>query len=534
MMAAKIWKVFIPRNLFIQADGFLLGHVSLTNQSVYITASCQGIAQVKSSSLEFLGLWRNNTNFKRNQINSPKSVWLKVWTDLNQNVHCTVFVDSCKVSCTSVIYNPKDLLQSSVLTHDQCSVKAEKDNIGSLIHVLTKTSTSADLNQSHVMNYFGTCQENKNVLNYVVWVILWTVARIYLPFKWLSSRGRSDGNEGILDKVLHIPTTLTQLETRARDLENVKWNSQLSRFTKLKCINCCCRQLVDSVLGIMLMLYLMQDYRTHYIAHVSLSWGETVAGELKTLLNWLMGAPAGLKLNSQLTHFLGNFFLYHIYLWTGYLYLLQPVLGYLVYYSSVAGVWGLTVQLALFQDILSTLTIHIYCFYVYAARLYRLEIYCLGSLWRLFRGKKWNVLRQRVDSAVYDADQLFVGTLLFTILLFLLPTIGLYYVVFTLLRLLVLIGQGIVGKVRSLFNRLPVWSVWLWLIQSKSLTDGVMFEVVSNHQDNLIVSMQVSRMRLSNVWSLLQEDEKGQNSPTWGNIVKNLCRGDLVYPWIER
>lgn len=61
-------------------------------------------------------------------------------------------------------------------------------------------------------------------------------------------------------------------------------------------------------------------------------------------------------------------------------------------------------------------------------------MYALGSLWRLFRGKKWNVLRQRVDSAVYDADQLFVGTLLFTVLLFLLPTIGLYYVVFTLVR----------------------------------------------------------------------------------------------------
>ena len=54
----------------------------------------------------------------------------------------------------------------------------------------------------------------------------------------------------------------------------------------------------------------------------------------------------------------------------------------------------------------------------------------LSSLWRLFRGKKWNVLRKRVDSASFDVDQLFVGTLLFTVLLFLLPTVALYYVVF--------------------------------------------------------------------------------------------------------
>lgn len=533
-MAAEVWKVFIPHDLLIQPDCFLIGHVSLNNQSVYITASCQDVAEVQSSSSDFLGLWRNNTKFEQNQINSSSSVWIKVWTDLNQTVCCSVFIDRSKVSCTCIIYNPKDLLQSSVLTHGLDSVQTEEDNISSLISVLNSTAVSTDLDQSLVVEYFGSHHEGRSALDNVVWFMLWTIASIYLPFKWLSLRGFSGRNESIWDKLLHIPTTFNQLEARARDLEQVKWNSKLSRFTKLKYINSCCRQLVDSILGIMLMWYLMQDYRTHYIAHVSLSWGETVAGELKTLLNWLMGAPAGLKLNSQLTHFLGNFFLYHVYLWTGYLYLLQPILGYLVFYSSIAGVWGLTVQLALFQDILSTLTIHIYCFYVYAARLYRLQLYCLGSLWRLFRGKKWNVLRQRVDSAIYDADQLFVGTLLFTVLLFLLPTIGLYYVVFTLLRLLVLIGQGIVGKVRSLFNRLPVWSVWLWLVRSKSLTDGAIFEVVSSHQDNLILSMQTSRMSLSNVWSLLQEDEKAHSSPSWGNIVKNLCRGDLVYPWIER
>ena len=42
---------------------------------------------------------------------------------------------------------------------------------------------------------------------------------------------------------------------------------------------------------------------------------QAVADYLYTLVTWLMGAPAGLKLNKQLTEFLGHFFLYHIYLW---------------------------------------------------------------------------------------------------------------------------------------------------------------------------------------------------------------------------
>lgn len=44
-----------------------------------------------------------------------------------------------------------------------------------------------------------------------------------------------------------------------------------------------------------------------------------------------------------------------------------------------------------------------------SCRLYCLKICGLSSLWRLFRGKKWNVLRQRVDSCSYDLDQVLGG-----------------------------------------------------------------------------------------------------------------------------
>lgn len=40
-----------------------------------------------------------------------------------------------------------------------------------------------------------------------------------------------------------------------------------------------------------------------------------VAKELEQLLQWLMGAPAGLKMNRALDQVLGRFFLYHIHLW---------------------------------------------------------------------------------------------------------------------------------------------------------------------------------------------------------------------------
>lgn len=47
-------------------------------------------------------------------------------------------------------------------------------------------------------------------------------------------------------------------------------------------------------------------------------------------------------------------------------------------------------------------------------------------------GKRWNVLRQRTDSYEYDIDQLFLGTLLFTVSAFLFPTVLSYTALFCL------------------------------------------------------------------------------------------------------
>ncbi len=65
-------------------------------------------------------------------------------------------------------------------------------------------------------------------------------------------------------------------------------------------------------------------------------------------------------------------------------------------------------------------------------RLFNWQIRLLIILFRLFCGKKQNPLRNnRLDSHLCDIDQLFIVTLTFTILLFLLPSIFMYYAVFT-------------------------------------------------------------------------------------------------------
>lgn len=51
------------------------------------------------------------------------------------------------------------------------------------------------------------------------------------------------------------------------------------------------------------------------------------------------------------------------------------------------------------------------------------------------QGKRYNVLRDRVDSWDYSIDQLILGTMLFTLVAFLAPTVIVYYALFALVSL---------------------------------------------------------------------------------------------------
>uniref|UniRef100_A0A8C2W4M9 Phosphatidylinositol glycan anchor biosynthesis class Q n=1 Tax=Chinchilla lanigera TaxID=34839 RepID=A0A8C2W4M9_CHILA len=261
-----------------------------------------------------------------------------------------------------------------------------------------------------------------------------------------------------------------------------------------------------------------------------------VAEELQHLLQWLMGAPAGLKMNRALDQVLGRFFLYHIHLWISYIHLMSPFIERILWHVGLSACLGLTVALSILSDILALLTFHIYCFYVYGARLYCLKICGLSSLWRLFRGKKWNVLRQRVDSCSYDLDQLFIGTLLFTILVFLLPTTALYYLVFTLLRLLVVTVQGLIHLLVDLINSLPLYSLGLRLCRPYRLAAGVKFHVLEHEAGRpLRLLMQINPLPYSSVVHTYRLPSSGCHPKhSWGSLCRKLFFGELIYPWKQR
>lgn len=60
------------------------------------------------------------------------------------------------------------------------------------------------------------------------------------------------------------------------------------------------------------MVTITSKYCNLYISHPQIA-----VERMLLLIDWLMGVPAGLKLNYRLTIFLGKFFTYHVWLWAG-------------------------------------------------------------------------------------------------------------------------------------------------------------------------------------------------------------------------
>ena len=125
--------------------------------------------------------------------------------------------------------------------------------------------------------------------------------------------------------------------------------------------------------------------------------------------------------------------------------------------------------ISLFSDLLSLLTVHIYCFYTASARIFHWQLTIIVSLFHLFRGKKHNVLRNRIDSCDYDLDQLLLGTILFTLLFFLLPTVLVFYITFTSARMAIIFLKASLDTLLACLNHFPLFALMLRVKDSRRL-----------------------------------------------------------------
>lgn len=196
-------------------------------------------------------------------------------------------------------------------------------------------------------------------------------------------------------------------------------------------------------------------------------------------VRWLMGVdPGGFKLNENLNRYLGQATLALLRAWHDALALILsslPPPQSLLVLCLPGCCLGASVGVALASDALTLSSLHLHVLYRATAALYSGYLAALGCLFNLFRGKKYNVLRARVDSCNYDAEVLLLGTLLFTTLVFLLPTLLAYYVLAATLHIAVGLAQALLMGLLMGLDDFPWYELTLWFLAPRSLQAGVRF-----------------------------------------------------------
>ncbi|KAL7284684.1 hypothetical protein ACG7TL_001986 [Trametes sanguinea] len=302
-----------------------------------------------------------------------------------------------------------------------------------------------------------------------------------------------------------LSTTADQLDVRfeqgiyvAGELPHVYHDkartvTSISKYIKFH--NCVWLVLNDVIIGVAFGSFLCENRRVlaawleyvmqHYLVH-----------RMELALLWLNNWPAGLKLNTELSQFYCHSLIGVVSAWGWLLARAAPYFPTVIGAIGIAGCCGMTMIVSLLSDTLSLLTAHLYACYYISATVFRHQLSLAGSLWNLFRdrswrrveerawltpetsrrdmsGKRYNVLRNRIDSWDYELDQLLLGTILFTLLAFLYPTVLTYYALFATARLAIMMVHAVLDTVTALLNHFPLFALLLRVKDPLRLPGGI-------------------------------------------------------------
>lgn len=215
--------------------------------------------------------------------------------------------------------------------------------------------------------------------------------------------------------------------------------------------------------------------------------------KLDEFITWIgSDYPAGFKLNNDLGQFMELLFSWTSQSCSRIFRFLVPQLASSTWFLCVVKLWfrlscslGVSFVLAFLIDYIRLATIHTGLFNLAATKIYHRQIEMLKSLMQLFRGRKYNVLRSRIDKIEKDQlriDQLLLGTFVFLVLIYLLPTTFAFYFLFYAFRVALRTGLKMGEKVILCLNMYPLFVILLKLKNSKRLQGGVTFASMGRHE----------------------------------------------------
>ncbi|KAK3865781.1 hypothetical protein Pcinc_028635 [Petrolisthes cinctipes] len=472
MLGCAAVTILVPEQLCSEADHLLSGSFT-SSQATYDGRISHAvvITGVGRDPEPHLGCINNNRHQTRRK---PAS---SVWVELKSHPHIallSVTIQDRNIPLSDVnlvIYSATEICQSELIDRKfPCCYAGESDHhandiVPYLIHCVQRDCSQ----QIH--------NEKKNMCDrFILYVI-----RMILVISWLPKVSLQYINSLLMSRLEYSSTALRQILLRISQVEKIQ--EEMKENRKILISGSLLAMIIIDVLAGVSIACAISSYASIDDIYSSFrSCTKVVAEGVHVLLEWLSGAPAGLKLNQPLTQALASFFSYHVHLWRLYLELAEPVLRWLAWVVVWVGACGASAQVAVLADLLDLATLHLYCFYVYAARIHMLQICVLESQWRAFRGRKWNPLKQRVDGqeggGSVDSLSRVLTTVLLTLSLFLLPTTTVYYLVFIMLRIVLNVSRGLLNLAVWLLNINPVFILLLSAIGSTRIKGDIYFASV--------------------------------------------------------
>ncbi|KAG2149248.1 N-acetylglucosaminyl transferase component-domain-containing protein [Suillus clintonianus] len=239
----------------------------------------------------------------------------------------------------------------------------------------------------------------------------------------------------------------------------------------------------DLIIGIALRQFLRQDPEA-FLHFFKLTFEDKAVHEIRQILLWLDSWPAGLKLNTELSRFYSHSFMGLIALWNRIFRIVIPLLPMLFSALELGSVFGVTMALAMACDIICVFTAHVQLCYLVSVTVYGHLLRLVASLWNLFRGRRQNVLRNRTDPWDYDVDQLLFGTILFTLVAYLFPTVLVYYILFATMRVSTILVYASLETALAFMNYFPLFALMLRVKDSQRSPGDLYMRVKSTKGGN--------------------------------------------------
>lgn len=457
-----------------------------------------------------------------------------VWVTLRTHSHISLTSVEILGQCVPlsevnlVFYDLNEICQSELISRKYPYLK-EKDHANDVVPYFIHC-VQRDATDHH-------CQRRREPLL----LLLWTVIRLFLAVSWMPKILFEALHSFLRNRLDYSSSFLQQILLRISQIKKIQDDARAGK-SSLLCGRLLTMIAIDVLAGVCVACVISSYVSVGDMYSSFCSWTKLLAATVHRLLDWLSGAPAGLKLNQPLTQALSAFFSYHVHLWILYLELADPVLRGVAWVLVWLGMCGVSVQVAILSDLLDLATLHLHCFYIYGARLYNLQTSLLGSQWRAFRGRKWNPLKQRVDT--YDAGgaislRRVLTAVVFTLVVFLLPTITIYYLVFVLLRVSLKLARGLLAGIVWVLNINPLYLVLLNMTGSNRVKGDIYFStltdqqqgeaVVGNCEGPLLLSLCTWPSSLSHILTDASPNTfPSRPSPNWSFIVSSIMFGERL------